>query len=444
MKRKFSEQQQQRGNARDLLVRGVAAAKAGDKREARFYLEWALIAGVDEEQQMEVWLWLAEVSEGQEKRRYLEEVLSRRPADARARRMLAIAEGRLREDELIDPNALAARVPAQPHAGMATARQFRCPNCAARMVFTPDGAGLHCEHCGHRQQPEEQGPVQETDFIVTMATTRGHLQPAATPTFACRSCSASFLLPAGTLAVTCPYCHHTYSVETAEMRELAPPQGLIPFAVDEAQATQRLRQWLAEHGLRPHAPPQGLYLPIWTFDVGGGIDWQGQVWQNQGQMGREMSTWETVSGSHALFEDDLLVAACNTLPAALQPLLTTYDLQQVVAFDEAYLAAWPAQTYQIAAGDASLAARKTAFERGRKAVQQRHGHVKSLRCSSAGVAILSHKLLLLPVWLAHYRSGQETLALAINGQTGRLQPEQEPQTGLLDSLGRWLDKLGGS
>ena len=109
MKRKFSQQQQQRGNVRDLLVRGVAAANAGDAEEARFYLEWVLIAGANEDQMMEAWLWLAEVSEGAEKRDYLEEILSRRPAHARARRLLALLDGRLQAEEIVDPEKLAER-----------------------------------------------------------------------------------------------------------------------------------------------------------------------------------------------------------------------------------------------------------------------------------------------------------------------------------------------
>jgi hypothetical protein len=59
MKRKFSHRRQQHGNVRDLLTRGIAAAKAGNREEARFYLEWVLITEATEEQRLQAWLWLS-------------------------------------------------------------------------------------------------------------------------------------------------------------------------------------------------------------------------------------------------------------------------------------------------------------------------------------------------------------------------------------------------
>ena len=437
MKRKYSEKQQQHSNVRDLLTRGVAAAKAGEKKEAHFYLEWVLIAGATEDQAIEAWLWLAHVSEGHEKRGYLEDILSRRPAHAQARRELAILDGRLKREEIVDPESLPTRAGNET---AATGRQFTCPRCASRMVFTPDGASLHCEHCGYRQVPQAGGEeVQETDFIVTMATTRGHSQPISTATFSCRSCAASFLLPPGTLTVTCPYCHHTYAVESAETRDLVPPQAVLPFVLDEARAVRVARRWLAEHNLRPSAEPHGIYLPAWTFDVGGTIDWQGQVSTYE----EDTRSWRTVSGNDPLFVDDVVVPACSTLPREVQPLLQTFDLDALVPYDEDYLAAWPAQTYEIAVGDASLAARKVAYKLGRKSVRRSHRQLSALRFSSAGITIISYKLILLPVWLAHYGYDEHTYALAINGQNGRLLAQREPSPGLLGGVGRWFDKLLG-
>jgi len=94
-------------------------------------------------------------------------------------------------------------------------------------------------------------------------------------------------------------------------------------------------------------------------------------------------------------------------------------------------------------GDASLAARKQAYDRGRKEVRQRHDGLSNRRFSSAGITIISHKLVLLPLWLGHYRYEGEVAMLAINGQTGHVQAERAPASGLLGSLGRWLDGLSG-
>ena len=438
MKRKYSEQQQRHSNVRDLLTRGVAAAKAGDRKEARFYLEWVLIAGASDDQEIEAWLWLAHVSEGDEKRGYLEEILSRRPAHAQARRELAILDRRLKREEIVDAESLPARKAGEAPSGSAKGRQFVCPRCASRLVFAPDGASLHCEHCGYHQEPQAtKDEVQEADFVVTMATARGHAQPVSTATFSCRSCAASFLLAPGTLTVTCPYCHHTYAVETGESRELVPPQAVLPFGLDEAQATRIIQSWLKEHDARPQESPHGLYLPAWTFDVGGSIDWQGQI----GDYEDGTRSWRTVSGSHPLFLDDVVVPACSTLPKELAPLLRSYELDDLVPFDEEYLAAWPAQTYEIAVGDASLVARQVAFRRGQDETRRSHEGISAMRFSSAGITIISYKLILLPAWLAHYRYDGRAYALAVNGHNGRLLAQRQPPDGLLGGLGRWIDGL---
>jgi transcription elongation factor Elf1 len=438
MKRKFSEQQQRYSNVRDLLTRGIAAAKAGNAEEARFYLEWVLITDAGEDQQIEAWFWLAESSEGAEKRKYLEEILSRRPAHARARRQLAILDGRLQPEEIVDPERLPPRAK-EAGSGPVLARQFTCPRCASRMVFTPDGESLHCEHCGYKQRPDQAGEVEETDFVVTMATVRGHLKPVASRTFSCQSCTASFLLAPAALTVTCPYCDQTYAVESAETRELVPPQGIIPFAIDEAQATRLVQRWLEQHQLRPHTAPHGIYLPVWTFDVGGSVEWQGQTVSYDDNT----RSWEPLSGSHPIYEDDLLVPASKMLPDELTPLLQSFELDKLIAFDETYLAAWPAQTYEITVGDASLAARKQAYDHGREEVRLSHDGLSHMRFSSAGITIISHKLILLPAWLAQYRHDEHVYMLALNGQTGRLLAQRAPGQGLLGGLERWIDDLLG-
>ena len=45
-------------SARDLLVHGIAAAKAKDLREAHFYLEWVLQTDADRRQQIDAWWWI--------------------------------------------------------------------------------------------------------------------------------------------------------------------------------------------------------------------------------------------------------------------------------------------------------------------------------------------------------------------------------------------------
>src|SRR5690348_448290 len=87
--------------ARELLVYGVAAAKANSPLEARNYLEWVLRTDADLEQQAEAWYWLSTLSNDPgEKRSCLESALAASPDYPEARRDLAILDGRLRAEDL--------------------------------------------------------------------------------------------------------------------------------------------------------------------------------------------------------------------------------------------------------------------------------------------------------------------------------------------------------
>ncbi len=138
-------------SARDLLVRGAAAARAKEFAEARRYLEWALRMEPTTGQRVEIFYWLSEsTADPAEKRRLVEEALAYNPGDMRLRRSLALLNGELKPAELVDPDRIAAPTPGE--SAPFDARRFTCPQCGGRMTYTPDGQSLTCEYCEARQR----------------------------------------------------------------------------------------------------------------------------------------------------------------------------------------------------------------------------------------------------------------------------------------------------
>jgi len=430
-------------SARDLLVRGVAAAKAGEKDQARFYLEWVLRTDSDRRQKMKAWLWLSEVSDSQaEKRDCLENVLAHEPSHPQARRGLSILDGRLDPTQVIDPNRQPVPPPddsPQP----APARQFVCQQCGGKMAFTPDGKSLTCIYCNRHTSLhptiQEGEMVQEHDFTVALATAKGHSRPMAMRSFKCQTCGVSFVVEPDALSLICPYCASAYVLELSQTRPLIPPEGIIPFNLTQEQAADAFALWLKEKRLRDQAQttlPAGLYLPAWTFDVGGESQWRCQVLQRR--FGG--TSWIAESGNYPIFVDDVLIPASHTLPASLANTFHQFDLGGLTPYDSAYLASWPAEIYEISAADASLAARRQVWEKVRHKITTRSSigirHVKDLTFSSAGMVVEAFKLVLLPVWLAQYRVHDHTYKVLINGQTGAVHGEF-PRS----RLGQWLSDV---
>ncbi|MCB8968918.1 MAG: hypothetical protein H6660_18730 [Ardenticatenaceae bacterium] len=429
-------------NLRITLRQGIGAVKEKNRDEAFSHLERVILSGdADDKMRAEAWLWLSQVYEEiADKRECLEQVLSLDPTHGSARRGIAILDGRLDPDEIVDPNRVRAVQPEEPQT--AQAEQFTCPRCSSRMNYTPDGGALRCEFCGHEQalNEDETETVQaefgiggmEQDFIAGLARASGHLQPVAVRVLQCQGCGVEFVLAPQTISLTCPYCQHVYVTETAETREILPAQALIPFATSEDDVKRLLRDWFKSQKVSrvKLSPLIGLYLPVWTFDFSGEIQWKGFV--------RQGDDWVARSGYGHILEDDYLQPAVNKPSKYLQRSLADFDMNGLVAYDGRYLADWPAERYQLALADASIAARRTLVQRLRRDPYRLTGgeQVRDLTFNTSGLTILSYKLVLLPLWMAHYEIEDRRYDLFINGQTGQVRGEK--QEGVVGKLVSWF------
>lgn len=407
-------------SVRDLLVRGIAAAKANDEKEARFYLEWALRLDPTTEQTVDAFFWLSEISTNpQEKRDYLEEVLVYQPTHYRARRSLAILDGRLDPKDIVDPNQMPSVEPGEQRP--VQAQRFECPNCGGRLTYAPDGKSLVCEYCQAREQlspsPESEGEA-ERDFTIALATAHGHTKPVATRSFDCQACGAVYMLSPHSLSMTCPYCASVYVVEHTQTLELIPPEEMLPFKQDKESVHKRLQGWLKKQKLPSGAslvPPRGFYLPVWAFTISGVVPYR--YWDDEDDKPK--------SGSKLFSYHNVLVPASSKAPEMFLDEINNYQLEQLEAYDPGYLAAWPAETYQISLSDASLKARWKTLDRARRSIRREISKpVRELNLNSMDLMIETFKLILLPLWMANYGYQGESYLILVNGQTGRVRGQK--------------------
>jgi len=379
------------------------------------------------EERQEALYWLSEVSDNpREQRELLESILAYNLGDARARRKLAILDGKLRPEDLVDPDR-----PVQPAAEDPRAvqtRAFTCPKCGGRMTFAPDGHSLTCEYCESRQRiPGARGPDEE-DFLVALATAKAHHRPMTAQSVVCSGCSAAFILPPETITQTCPYCQTPYAIQQVEVRTLDAPDSILPFSVTAEQAREALLAWLEDarpEGALKVSRPSGIYLPVWLFNIGGQIDWSGWVYQNKRQV--------PVSGARVISLPNLLVPAANRLPEGLSAVLQGFDLDALQPYDPRYLASFPAETFAETAADASLEARRLAMEHEIRDVRLEvfDQTIEDLHLRTTNMLVEGYRLALVPVWLAYYTIDLRRFDVAINGQSGAV-TAQRPERGLLD------------
>jgi DNA-directed RNA polymerase subunit RPC12/RpoP len=477
-----------RGGAQELLTRGLAAAQSGNPRdleEAVFYLEWVTRdPDVTRDEEVQAWYWLSRLTgDPVRKRDCIENVLALQPSHPDARRDLAIIDGRLKpEDVRADPFA-----PVRPAAmdGPVEVRRFPCPRCGANITFDPTAGVAKCQFCGVAANEDGTavdgtgGPgvpsddVSEQDWIAAIHTDEGHLWAIPTETaFGCQSCGATVSFPPAHVSGRCAYCGspQLVRVTAASMNELREPDGVVPFAVGRGQLLDAMGRWFEEQGRRIGVPDDlraraairsgaPLYVPFWTFDIAGQVEWSGLVRADMdiggvsldgfdsaarlggiaaglflgdpdltaraaGSLAAKRYSNENVTyaaGTAAVLMNDILVPATNSLPGdALGKL--TFDLSAARPYSDDLLASWPAEVYTVSMADASLTARVRATEKVNEDIQFQANGTSSdnLRVDRRGITVMSYKLLLLPVWVVTYVYRDRPFRALVSGQTAQV------------------------
>ncbi len=432
---------------RELLKSGIIEAKAGHKESARRYLDRAVYISNDHDVLAEAWFWMSQVMDNPaEKRKALENCLAHDLRHARARRALAILDGKLKADEIIDPD----RLPLAPEGlRAADAERFMCPKCGGRMSFAPDGQSLLCEYCSRNQHFSAQpGSAEEKDFIIAMATARGHSKPLDQQVFHCEGCGCEFILPPNQISSTCVYCGSPHVVNWESEEELLAPDGIIPHAFDQKRAIKTLIEWVQSNQIKPEKqvdPPRGVYLPLWTFDLGGGIDYVGEAVADDSeiQFGSGQARRIRVNDCYPVQVNDLPIPASRKLSAVFLKLIPTFELRGVRPYDPRYLANWPAEVYDIPMAEASLDARAQTWSHYKRDLPNLLTPLGIISTSSAKMTVESFRLNLLPVWVTAIRFGGREHIVLINGQNGNVASDLPEKTekpgGLMEYLADLLD-----
>ena len=412
---------------RELLVHGVAAAKSKDYPAAYRYLMRLMNFTPPEEALLEAWYWLSVVSPTpKEQRDWAEQLLANKPTDVRGRRRLAVLDGKLKDEEIIDPDRLTRRGTA---AGDGLER-FTCPQCGGRMSFAPDGQSLTCDYCEGRNSVQNTTQAGEQDFMLAMAAPKGHLAPLNELPAVCQGCGAEFILPAGDLSISCPHCNSAYVVRSSESREIIAPTAVVPFEISEDEAKRALLAWFKSSGfeaLPPVRPALGLYLPVWEFSIGGTITWRYEVMQEDKRPVK-------IENEDPILYTSVKVAAVKRLSAPAREELESMEMDSRRAFNRSYLASWPAETYDLPVGDASLTARQRVLESEKGGNGARLSRaMNEVQYSSANMLVEAYQLILAPLWLTAYTLEGRIYEVAINGQNGRVRA-QKPLGGFLGWL----------
>jgi LSD1 subclass zinc finger protein len=336
----------------------------------------------------------------------------------------------------------------QPQAGREA--QLACEQCGAVLAYAPGTSQLTCAYCGHSNtiavaatEVVEQSLDRALDEGIAAAPVE------ETRTVKCDSCAAEFSFDPGRHAGSCPFCGHSIVTDTGMHRQLK-PAALLPFAITDHEARQRVAGWLrglwfAPNKLKTYARDQGrlagVYLPYWTFDSFTRTRYRGQRGDfymvpvhvrtivngrpvTQTQMVQKVR-WRPASGEVSRHFDDVLVLASRSLPSWITDRLEPWDLGDLKPYTPEFIAGFQAEAYQIGLEDGFAVA--SAKMQVRIAADIRlaiGGDMQQIERMDVQHANRTFKHILLPCWLGAYLFGGKSYHLCVNARTGAVQGER--------------------
>lgn len=320
----------------------------------------------------------------------------------------------------------------------ATGQQmYPCGSCGAQLQFQPGAQVLACPYCGHQQQFQvQQRSVTEHRWDAAAAQQRPAASQAALHRYVCTQCAAH--TESDAWSETCQFCGSPIVADTFDPNVIA-PEGVLPFQVDQSGAKQALCDWVKSRWFAPNKFKQvsdaeslkSTYLPHWTWDARTRSTYQGERgrhYYEEDSNGKRVrkTQWRRVSGTVQRHFDDVVVPATSHVDGKyLDELSGDWPTGQAAAFQPQYLAGHHTQRYDIEPAQGFENAKQKMAPLIKKDVKKDiGGDAQRVHSIDTHYSAVTHKLLLLPVWLVAYLFGGKSWQVLVSGQTGKVVGER--------------------
>lgn len=331
--------------------------------------------------------------------------------------------------------------------------RYPCPACGAILVFEPKDGQLACPYCGHKEViPVSADQVQERSYEEYLQPREGQLQKLAESALEvqCSSCGATVTFVPPEVASECDFCGAKIVVQPKSADPTVAPEGVLPFRLQQQEATANVKKWIASRWFAPDALKKfaapdaidGIYLPFWTYDANTVSYYSGQrgeyyyVTENYTETDSQGNTvtksrqvrytnWYPVSGTVTRWFDDILIPATKSLQRKRLDALEPWDLAEIKSYEPAYLSGFKAQRYQVELPEGFEQAKAIAAGVIQGDVRRDIGGDEQMISDiKTAYSAITFKHLLLPVYAGAYTLNQKVFQVVVNGRTGEVQGDR--------------------
>ncbi|HEY6159633.1 MAG TPA: hypothetical protein VI112_00380 [Bacteroidia bacterium] len=330
----------------------------------------------------------------------------------------------------------------------------KCKDCGAVLKFAPGTNSLKCEYCGAQNEiasDTKTTVVEEIDFEKFLNENNvSASDKQELVTVKCNGCGASSTLKPNVTSDNCPFCDTPLVVKNGSTCSIIKPKYLLPFAVDRKKGFAEFTKWVGSLWFAPNDlkmytknPDKlnGMYIPYWTYDSSTDSQYTGMrgdnytttetytAYENNKPVTRTRTVtktrWTPASGWVSNNFDDVLVLASKSLPEKYAYALEPWDLTNITAYNDSYLAGFRTETYQVDLKGGFDKA-KTIMDVEIRNTVRKHigGDLQQITTLSTAYKDITFKHILLPIWISAYRYNGKVYRFMINARTGEVQGER--------------------
>ncbi len=336
--------------------------------------------------------------------------------------------------------------PGETGASPGVHRTFPCSRCGADLAYSPGDGALKCSHCGTLNEiPKAAIEVTEEDYSAALDSLEHNAQTVERLEVRCESCGANVEFQDNVTSQRCPFCGNPIVAQAVSRKSLK-PAAVLPFKITREAAIDAYRAWLKSRWFAPSKLAReafldgsfvGAYMPFWTYDCEATTDYEGlrgeDYWVTEtytttvnGKLTTQTrqvrkTRWYPASGTVVDDFDDVLIPASTSLPLGHQAQAEPWGLENLVPYDDGYLAGFRCESYSIDLAHgfegAKVAMRPTIESSIRADIGGDHQQIHSMRSRYDQI---TYKHILLPMWVSAYRFNRKVFRVLINGRTGEL------------------------
>lgn len=342
---------------------------------------------------------------------------------------------------------------------MAGAVTYRCPQCGAGLLFTPEKQKFCCEFCKAEFTESELNATETARAAEEAASAAAEAAAAESGVpdeefcesmseYHCDSCGAQLLTDGSIAATECPYCHSPVILAgrlAGQMR----PHKVIPFRFDHKAAVEKFFAFAARKKFAPRdfADPArvekicGIYYPFWVTDADTSARMTARAtrvrtWRAGDYRYTETSNFHVVRAGEIHFEDIVTPAIKEEDRAMLDGILP-YPSDSLQDFSMPYLSGFVAKKRNIEQEAVRGAVKERMMQYSARLLRDTIKGYATVKPNAPRLLtrVMHWDYTLMPIWILTYQFRGKTYTYAMNGYTGKVYGEVPASRGKLAVLG---------